>query len=93
MKEFLLQIPMALFMWFLVVCIQGINSKLYLKHYMRKAEQLKNELEGIEQEIASLRGRDLLHGRMIEETLEQMIIIHKRIDAIESGLKRGGEEK
>ena len=93
MEKILLQIPLALFMWCLVVFIQGIQSKLYLKHYMRKAEQLENELEGIKQDIASLRGRDLLHGRMIEETLEQMIIIHKRIDTIESGLKRGGDEK
>lgn len=93
MEKILLQIPLALFMWCLVVFIQGIQSKLYLKHYMRKAEQLENELEGIKQEIASLRGRDLLLGRTIEETLELMVIIRKRIDAIESGLKRGEDEK
>lgn len=93
MEKILLQIPMALFMWCLVVFIQGIQSKLYLKHYMRKAEQLENELEGIKQKIARLRWRDLLLGRTIEETLELMIIIRKRIDAIESGLKRGEDEK
>lgn len=93
MEKILLQIPLALFMWCLVVFIQGIQSKLYLKHYMRKADQLENELAVIKQEIASLRGRDLLLGRTIEETLELMVIIRKRIDAIESGLKRGKDEK
>lgn len=93
MEKILLQIPLALFMWCLVVFIQGIQSKLYLKHYMRKAEQLENELEGIKQEIASLRGSVLLHGNMIETMLRQMVIIHERIDALRSELKRGGHEK
>jgi hypothetical protein len=88
MEKILLQIPLALFMWCLVVLIQGINSKLYLKHYMMKAEQLESELEVLKGEIKIANTRVDGNENIIGRTLTQMVVAHERIDALESELKR-----
>lgn len=88
MEKILLQIPLALFMWCLVVFIQGIQSKLYLKHYMMKAEQLESELEVLKGEIKIAKTRVDGNENIIGRTLKQMVVAHERIDALESELKR-----
>ena len=88
MEEFLLQILLALFMWCLVIFIQGINRKLYIKYYMMKAEQLESELEVLKGEIKIAKTRVDGNENIIGRTLKQMVVAHERIDALESELKR-----
>ncbi len=88
MEEFLLQIPLDLFMLCLVLLIQVINIKLYLKRYMIKEEQLGRELKVLKGEIKIAKTRVDGNENIIGRTLKQMVVAHERIDALESELKR-----
>lgn len=88
MEEFLLQIPLDLFMLCLVLLIQVINIKLYLKRYMIKEEQQERELKVLKGEIKIAKTRVDGNENIIGRTLKQMVVAHERIDALESELKR-----
>lgn len=88
MEEFLLQIPLDLFMLCLVLLIQVINIKLHLKHHTIKAEQLESELKVLKGEIKIAKTRVDGNENIIGRTLKQMVVAHERIDALESELKR-----
>lgn len=88
MEEFLLQIPLDLFMLCLVLLIQVINIKLYLKRYMIKEEQLGRELKVLKGEIKIAKTRVDGNENIIGRTLKQMVVAHERIDALANELKR-----